>query len=66
MKAIRFILAVIVFLFFAVYLLSLETGRKFPPNWIRLVPQGQKQPAITIKPSPIERLRAATGVNKDD
>jgi len=63
MKAIRFILAVIVFLFFAVYLLSLETGRKFPPDLSRFVPQGQKQLAITIKPSPIEKLRAISGTD---
>jgi len=58
MKIIRMTLQIIVFLFFAAYLLSLETGRKVQlQDIVRLLPQSQQRDTISPKPSPIERMK---------
>ena len=57
MRIIRGILAVLVFVFFALYLLALETGQKVRlPDFSRVF-QSQQRDVASPKPSPIERMR---------
>ena len=58
MRIIRGFLQVVVFLFFALYLLALETGQKVRLPDFSQVFQIQQRDVASPKPSPIERMRS--------
>lgn len=59
MRAFRFILQVVVFLFLAAYLLCLETGNKVSLSVLQQMfgKQQDEKHLPVVKPSPLEQMR---------